>query len=239
MTKFTENGPKAIAVEGLATGEGSIGARGDGTFAGRFGASVTGEGVHAHTESQSVAALAAFNINPDGEGAAVFGEKKGDKGHAGFFVGNVHITRSLFVAGDVTLPNADFAEDFSVAGEGSDPGTVMVLFDEETLRPSEVPYDNRVAGVISGAEGYRPGIVLDRHPGALNRQAVALLGKVYCKVDASSGAISVGDLLTTSPTIGHAMKATDPSSAFGSVIGKAMRALPSGKDLIPVYITLQ
>ena len=40
-----------------------------------------------------------------------------------------------------------------------------------------------------------------------NRLPVALVGKVFCKVDAGFGAIDVGDLLTTSPNSGHAMKA--------------------------------
>ena len=48
-----------------------------------------------------------------------------------------------------------------------------------------------------------------------------LVGKVFCKVD---GAIDVGDLLTTSQTPGHAMKATDPQRAFGAVIGKALKS---------------
>src|SRR5271165_954023 len=34
--------------------------------------------------------------------------------------------------------------------------------------------------------------------------------KVYCKVDADYASIEVGDLLTTSSTAGHAMKAEDP-----------------------------
>ena len=94
------------------------------------------------------------------------------------------------------------------------------------------------SGVVSGAGEYKPAILLDRRVGAIDRRAIALVGKVYCKVDASYGPIAVGDLLTSSPTIGCAMKATDPNSAFGAVIGKALRALPSGQALIPILITL-
>jgi hypothetical protein len=49
----------------------------------------------------------------------------------------------------------------------------------------------------------------------------------------------VGDLLTTSPTPGHAMKATDPLRAFGAVLGKALLPLRSGQGLIPVLIAMQ
>jgi hypothetical protein len=95
-----------------------------------------------------------------------------------------------------------------------------------------------VAGVCSGAGAFRPGLVLGRRQSP-NRLPIALVGKVYCKVDADQAAIEVGDLLTTSPTAGHAMKATNPSRAFGAVIGKAMEPLASGLGLIPILVALQ
>jgi hypothetical protein len=147
---------------------------------------------------------------------------------------------NLRVTGDVILTNADCAEDFDVAETAvADPGTVMVLGEAGRLEHSQRAYDKRVAGVISGAGDYRPAIVLDRQPPASDRKAIALVGKVYCKVDASDAPIEVGDLLTTSATPGHAMKASDPSRAFGAVIGKALRPLDGGLGLIPVLIALQ
>ena len=65
------------------------------------------------------------------------------------------------------------------------------------------------------------------------------MGKVFCKVDATYGAIEVGDLLTTSPLPGHAMRASDPLQAFGAVIGKALRPHRVGHGLIPMLIALQ
>lgn len=115
----------------------------------------------------------------------------------------------------------------------------MVLGNEGALFQSQQAYDKRVAGVISGAGGYKPGIILDKQQTLGNRQPIALFGKVFCKVDAQFGAIEVGDLLTTSSTQGHAMKAEDPTKAFGSVIGKALRPLKKGQGLIPIMIALQ
>ena len=115
----------------------------------------------------------------------------------------------------------------------------MVLGNEGALFESQCAYDKRVAGVISGAGNYKPGIVLDKKQSSGNRQPVALMGKVFCKVDATFGAIAVGDLLTTSSTPGHAMKTSDPFKAFGAVIGKALRPLMGGKGLIPILIALQ
>ena len=161
--------------------------------------------------------------------------------------------RNLFVKGDinggqktritcfdVVISNGDCAEEFDI-GENcfAEPGTVMVLGDGGFLLPSLHPYDKRVAGVIAGAGSYRPGIVLDKRESGSSRQAIALLGKVFCKVDASYGSIGVGDLLTTSPTPGHAMKADDPMKAFGAVIGKALLPLDEGNGLIPILVTLQ
>jgi hypothetical protein len=94
-------------------------------------------------------------------------------------------------------------------------------------------------GVVSGAGDYKPGIVLDKQHSESGRKPIALLGKVFCKVDAQHGAIEVGDLLTTAPTPGHAMKVTDPMKAFGAVIGKACARLGEGRALIPILIALQ
>ena len=68
---------------------------------------------------------------------------------------------------------------------------------------------------------------------------MALIGKVHCKVDARYSPIEVGDLLTTSPTPGHAMRATDPLKAFGAVLGKALHGLARGQGLLPILVSLQ
>ncbi|HEY6140892.1 MAG TPA: hypothetical protein VI670_24315 [Thermoanaerobaculia bacterium] len=142
--------------------------------------------------------------------------------------------------GDIILKDADCAEEFDLARpDGVEPGTVMVLDEEGKLQASERPYDKKVAGVVSGAGDYKPGLVLDRQEARPDRLPVALMGKVHCKVDAGYSAIEVGDLLTTSPTPGHAMRAGDPARAFGAVIGKALRSLPSGRGLIPILVALQ
>lgn len=202
--------------------------------------STSNEAIHAETQSPVTGAVAAFNLNPEGTGAAVFAKKEGTKGHAGFFVGNVFITGDLGVGNDITLVNADCAEDFDIAdADLIEPGTVMIVGEEGVLHQSSRAYDKRVAGVVSGAGGYKPAIVLDKQPSQGNRKPIALLGKVFCKVDAQFGAVEVGDLLTTSPTPGHAMKICDPLSAFGAVIGKALCPLREGQGLIPILVALQ
>ncbi len=82
---------------------------------------------------------------------------------------------------------------------------------------------------------------LDRtRVGPGQRGSMVVLGVYdHCKIDADIAAVEVGDLLTTSPTRGHAQKVLDPAKATGAVIGKALGALKKGKGKIPVLVTLQ
>jgi hypothetical protein len=108
------------------------------------------------------------------------------------------------------------------------------------LIPSYTPYDRTVAGVLSGAGGVRPGMLMGQAGSIANgKYPVALTGRVFCLADAANGAIQPGDLLTTSGTPGHAMKATDHVRAQGAIIGKAMTPLTKGHGLVLVLITLQ
>jgi hypothetical protein len=154
---------------------------------------------------------------------------------AGQFFGNVQVTGDIQLAGAV----GDCAEHFDVnVADVCEPGTVMVIDDAGALVPSCQEYDRRVAGVISGAGNLRPGLILGEGATA-GRLPVALVGTVFCKVVATPMPIAVGDLLTTSTVPGHAMKASDPSRAFGAIIGKALEPLPAGVGLIRMLIALQ
>ena len=115
----------------------------------------------------------------------------------------------------------------------------MTIADEGKLRRCAQAYDRRVAGVISGAGSYKPGIILGRQGPSGDRVPLALTGRAYCRVDANYGPVAVGDLLTTSPTVGHAMRAEDPRRAFGATIGKALRPLRADTGLVPILIALQ
>jgi hypothetical protein len=66
---------------------------------------------------------------------------------------------------------------------------------------------------------------------------VLMAGSLYTtvKVDASFNAILPGDLLTSSGTPGHAMKATAGTPA-GTVIGKALERLDAGTGLIRILL---
>jgi hypothetical protein len=143
---------------------------------------------------------------------------------------------------------ADLAEPFAVANskEGTDriePGMVVVIDPEYPgqLKLATDSYDPKVAGVISGAKGLKPGMVMKAEDNALanGEHPIALTGRVWCWCDATKASIRPGDLLTTSKTAGHAMKVVDHGRAGGAIIGKAMTPLKEGTGLVLVLVSLQ
>ncbi|HZV77205.1 MAG TPA: hypothetical protein VFF63_05575 [Candidatus Babeliales bacterium] len=235
----------------------TCGVLGQGEHGGVVGTATPGSGVHgingAGSGTKPTYGCGVWGESDNGYGvygasataSGVYGTS-GPGHYAGEFAGDVQIngnqsvTGNVSVGGDVVLTGSDCAERFDTAeAREIEPGTVVVISDDGTLRESSQAYDKRVAGVVSGAGSYKPAIVLDRHASDDSRASVGLVGKVYCKADAQYGAISVGDLLTTSPTTGHAMKAADPVRAFGAVIGKALAALDRDRGLVPILIALQ
>ena len=155
--------------------------------------------------------------------------------------GTVSMAGTLTVAGDIVLTGGDCAEEFNVSPAGlPEPGTVVVLDPEnggvgECLRA----YDKKVVGVVSGAGDLRPAIILDAARSEQPRVPVALNGKVSVRWMRRYAPIEAGDLVTTSSTPGHAMKADDAAKAFGAVIGKALADAREGRQLIPILISLQ
>jgi hypothetical protein len=235
-----------VGVQGKSFGSNAFGFLGgrDPLFHGAVG--VYGEsvqnGVFGRTASSVPEDNAVYGQN-DGAGHGVAGVSRtgigvfgtSASGLAAKFKGDVEVT------GDIRLTGGqDCAEEFDVPGaQEIEPGTVMVINEDGALRQSEHEYDKKVAGVVSGAGDYRPGIVLGKSETLSDRLPIALLGKVYCKVDARISPIEVGDLLTTSATPGYAMKADCPTRALGALIGKALRPLREGQGMIPILVALQ
>lgn len=101
------------------------------------------------------------------------------------------------------------------------------------------PYDTRVAGVVSEKPGMILGVAGDA------KAMVATTGRVRVHVDATAAPIEIGDLLATSTKPGMAMKSIPVSLSGiemhrpGTLIGKALEALPSGEGDILVLLSLQ
>jgi hypothetical protein len=171
-----------------------------------------------------------FLYSDAGGGATIW--LNGDTGNGRF--------KSVTITG-----GADLAEPFDVANETGaniEPGMVVSIDPNNPgqLKVSDTPYDRTVAGIISGAGGVNPGMVMGQNGSIANgTQPVALTGRVYVYADATDTPITVGDLLTTSSTPGHAAKASDHTRAQGAIIGKAMTPLAEGRGLVLVLVSLQ
>lgn len=222
-----------------ATGEGKLGLGGHGVGGGiRVHNSSSDKTVDIDGEKRELSIFSAGGTRT----VHLTGEGHGRLGLHGIRVFNIGREKTIDIdgeTGDIRLLGADCAELFEADDPSSiEPGTVVVVGEGERLSPCAEAYDRRVAGIVSGAGGLRPGVVLGSVASSQRRLPIALTGRAYCKADARFGAIEVGDLLTTSVTPGHAMKAAD-HRAFGAVIGKALRSLATGDGLIPVLVALQ
>ncbi len=165
--------------------------------------------------------------------------------YAAQFHGDVLIT-----TGRVTTPvleitgGSDVSEQFEIGSESGEAKAGMVVCIDAAnpgnLVVSSKAYDRRVAGIISGAGGVKPGMLMgQKGTEADGEHPVALTGRVYCQADASNGPIEPGDLLTSSETAGHAMKVTNYDKAQGAILGKAMTPLVVGQGLVLVLVNLQ
>ncbi|MCI0541639.1 MAG: LamG domain-containing protein [Verrucomicrobiales bacterium] len=150
----------------------------------------------------------------------------------------LQITGGADLAEHVSVADVHPGDDFKV-----EPGMVVSIDSSgnRKFKLSDEPYDRKRVGIISGANGVKPGLVLrdDGNPQVDGEQPVALTGQVWCHADASFGPIEPGDLLTTSSTPGHAMKATDDTKARFTVLGQALTGLKEGRGWVQVLVGKQ
>lgn len=140
---------------------------------------------------------------------------------------------------------SDMAELFDIneKTEYVKPGYLVSLdpSDPGKLTLSRKPYDPLIAGVISGANGIKPGILMGQDETiATGDHLVTIAGRTYIMANTSNGDIHIGDLLTSSDEPGQAMKATKKKKSYGTIIGKAMTPLTESKEgFVLVLIHLQ
>ena len=154
-------------------------------------------------------------------------------------VGNANFTGTV-TGGNIQAKYQDLAE-WVPSNEDLAPGTVVVLDPEvvNSVRKSSSAYDTAVAGVVSA----QPGILLGE--GGASKEQIATTGRVKVRVDASKGAIAIGDLLVTSDKAGVAMRSQAIEMAGrrmhqpGTIIGKALEPLARGEGEILVLLSLQ
>ncbi|MFF4355167.1 hypothetical protein [Streptomyces sp. NPDC001530] len=235
---------EGFGVEGRAHGTGVVGV--SEAWLGVYGESTGGIGADAvrgqgKGDTCGVAGHSEHGIGVYGKGGVLAGKFEGKvkitgplegnqiEGQTGNFFGEVRAVR-------FTPSGGDYAETFA-SKDNFEPGTVLVIGDDGLLSPCNTQYDSRATGVVSGAGGLNPGTVMESNPESAHHVTLALAGQVYVKADPQYGPISAGDLLTTSPTEGCAMRVSDRGSAIGAILGKAMASLQGEPGLLRMLVT--
>jgi hypothetical protein len=106
---------------------------------------------------------------------------------------------------------SDLAEWYRADAEYA-PGTVLVFGGDAEVTTTKIINDTRAAGIVTTEPAYTMNGELQG-----TRACLALAGRVPCLV---VGRAKKGDMLTTSATPGHAVKANTPT--LGAIIGKAL-----------------
>lgn len=154
----------------------------------------------------------------------------------------------LVSAGDVIIASRDVAGTFERSRMPGDRAVVGVV----AASPG-VTLGRSLEGIASADAALAEELDLARRSGDREAEAalwteleerflsshapIALTGTVDVKVDAGYGGIRVGDLLTSSPTPGHAMRTDDPLP--GTVIGKALSPLRTGTGVVRMLVMIR
>jgi hypothetical protein len=237
-----------IAVAGTGTGNGQI-VFGNSTTRRAVIAAVDGSHLlfYVNNANSGAAALEAMRITGGGKvgigtasPAAKLDVNAGSNTAAG-----VNVTGTINATGAITgaTVNATYQDvaEWVPSTQKLPAGTVVVLDKSETnhVLASTTAYDTKVAGVVSA----EPGVILG--VGGDGKLKVATTGRVRVKADATRARIEVGDLLVTSDVEGVAMKSVEVDLGGvkihrpGTIIGKALEPLESGKGEILVLLSLQ
>jgi hypothetical protein len=224
-------------------------------------------GVAGHSTVKNGIGVLGANSTTSGGNVAVWGQVMSPEGTAGMFInfgggniivgrgvdaaekfsvdasGSVHSAGNIFAAGTINAfsPFADVAERIE-ARELLKPGDVVEIDPDSAGRFRKVrsAFSTAVAGIVSTA----PAITLSNsgsvdRPGSDSRPVLALVGRVPVRANDEGGQIRVGDLLTSSPTIGVAMRCADRLACAGAIVGKALQPLTNRAGVIEVLVTLQ
>jgi hypothetical protein len=156
--------------------------------------------------------------------------------------GTIWCGHDILGMGVVKQVDRDLAENFT-SMTTLEPGDVVCLDpgSDSVVRATR-PNDTLALGVVSTKPGFLLNAAIEEpKPNAV---PVILSGRCPCKVVDENGPIRRGDLLTSSSTPGHAMKAKPivvDGREFvqpGTIIGKALGTLESGRGAIDIFAAL-
>lgn len=174
-----------------------------------------------------------YLFNSSGKVVVAMGNDAKEGGTVGFFnssgnaVASIGTNKDDDSRGSVWAAGQDYAETFEpydrINGIELTPGSVVsASTDGGGIVLSRRSYDPKVVGVLSGAQGLHPALVVGEESNSPT-PPVAIAGQVYVRVSSEGGVIRVGDLLVSSNSPGVAMRATNLHRANGATIGKALQ----------------
>ena len=158
----------------------------------------------------------------DGEGTVAI-QLSGNKDGGVIIYGE----RSLHVRGKRIH---DYAEILELAVRDGIAAGSVVAWDPRArgLVPASVSNCRLTIGVISGAGGFRPGMVIGSRADGTRDFPVSMSGLVHVRVNGEGGTVRPGDRLVPSSVPGVGMRADDP--APGTVFGKALAPWSGGGE---------
>ena len=202
--------------------------------AGERSNATTGIGIGGGTEASGVISIVTGDINTGLSAKPFIFSKTGvvpdednvyDIGSATKKYKDVYAT--LFRGTATESYYADLAENY-LGDEQYEPGTVVVFGGAAEITITSTKGDHRVAGVVST----NPAHLMNSHCEGENIVAVALQGRVPCKV---LGKVAKGDILVSASIAGYAIVNNNPG--VGTVIGKALEdKLDGERGLVEVVV---
>jgi len=144
-------------------------------------------------------------------------------------IGNAAAQFNTIFAQATSAQYADVAEKY-LADRSYEPGTVVEIGGSAEVTETTAFASTCVAGVVSTD----PALIMNAGQSGEHAVAVALLGRVPCRV---AGPIQRGDLLCSGTIPGHAVSMAPDQYRPGAVIGKALEAHDqSGSGMIEVLV---
>ncbi len=233
----SSSGPNGVAVRGDATGA-------SGSTIGVYGQAQSSSGIAVFAQSQGVGLVVTAQttgMTVDTGAAASASNAIAVFSRLGVNRARIDTNGKGYFNGGTQTSGADFAEsvETTLPVAQYEPGDVMIIDVKGTRRfdVSASPNSKLVAGVYATKPGIlaRDGDVAGDQRWTETEVPMAIVGIVPCKVVDENGAIEAGDLLVTSSTPGHAMKAPENPVA-GTVVGKALGNLAGKKGKVLVLL---
>lgn len=138
-----------------------------------------------------------------------------------FFIFSIGLSQILFLSNPIHAQGFNVASEYNVTDKEAKNGNIVVNIPSQGITRTNVPYDNRMFGVIQTT----PIVVLREASESAapntNMQPIIRDGDAFVTVNNYNGDIKNGDYVTTSPQSGIGMKAGQSGYVLGTALENA------------------